>query len=202
MMSNNTEDPRLAGAVQRWHAVQTIRTQNVAEHSWNVLRILYAIYPEPPRAMVVEAMFHDIGEIATGDPPSTLKRRSDPLKTIYRTMESAARLAMALPWGVPPPQMMTDEEMRILKLADMIEMMEFAQQEVLLGNRFMHHVMILCREWIVTHVDLLANDTVRDRAENYLARRLMWLSDIPGVNRDWGTDQPDAENVANNQGSM
>lgn len=56
-------DPRLAGEVSRYHTWPHLRQQSVAEHSWQVMRIMLAIYPMVPRVLLIHCMAHDAGEI-------------------------------------------------------------------------------------------------------------------------------------------
>lgn len=176
-LPNIPGDPRLAGEIKRWHIFPVIQQQTVAEHSWNVARILLAICPDADRDLVLEALFNDTGEIATGDPPTTLKQRDPVLRDMYSRMEHGARIAMVLPWGLPPPRKLVNEETRILKMADMIEMMEYAASEIMLGNRHMRPIFIRLREWVMTEVDNLPS-WAADRAADYVSHRLRVL-DIP-----------------------
>lgn len=175
-------DPRSAGGVLRWHALRTLQTQSVAEHSWNVLRILLAICPEAHPDVIKEAAFHDCGELVTGDPPATIKRRDPALKEIYRREENTARLAMALPWGLPPPVKLLEGEREILKLADMIEMYEFLLMEELLGNQTLVRNRAMILEWICVALDSMEEDySVRRRAEDYLIRRASTSAGVADV---------------------
>lgn len=133
-------DPRLAGEVARYHTWPHIKVQTVAAHSWHVIRILLAIWPEVPRHVIVEAIFHDVGEGFAGDSPFYAKRANPGLKTILDKMENDARLGMALPWGVVAPQALSDEEYKVLKVADLIEMWEHALHEIELGNVYGYKV--------------------------------------------------------------
>jgi 5'-deoxynucleotidase YfbR-like HD superfamily hydrolase len=173
-----SDDPRMAGGIRRWHIWPVLQQQTVAEHSWNVARVLLAIWPDAPRELIVEALFHDCGEIATGDPPSTLKRRYPDLREIYTKMEHEVRLGMVLPWGLPPPQQMTAAERWVLKLSDMIEMHEFVQSERLLGSRFATPIAQRLMEWMSAEISE-APEEYADwclRAENYVSKRA----------REWG----------------
>jgi 5'-deoxynucleotidase YfbR-like HD superfamily hydrolase len=168
-----TDDPRLAGGVKRWHIWPVVQQQTVAEHSWNVSRILLAIYPECPTALLLEALFHDCGEIATGDPPSTLKQRHPTLRDVYSKMEYEARLGMVIPWGLPIPHQLLPEERWVLKLADLIEMFEYASLERRRGNQFMMDIVTRLRAWIMIELEVTRYPALwRGRAEEYMARRM------------------------------
>lgn len=166
-------DPRIAGTVTRWHVVPTLHGQLVAEHSWNVVRIVLAIWPDAPRELILEALFHDCGEVETGDPPSTLKNRDSRLAPIYKEIENEVRLGMSLPWGLPAPVKLLPSEAIILKLADLMEMLEFALYEHRLGNQFVGPVIPRLYDAIsFTLVSMGIRDIRRVNAEAYLERRL------------------------------
>lgn len=132
------DDPRMGGNVKRWHTWPMIQQQSVAEHSWNVARILLAIWPDARGQVVVQAMFHDVEEVRTGDPPSRVKADDPELQLRYHEMEADTRNTMCNRFALPRD--MHDElsmvERWILKLADIAEMWEFCLQEMTLGNKF------------------------------------------------------------------
>ena len=130
------QDPRLAGGVLRWHTWPHLKPETLAEHQWNVARIIYAICPDPSPRLIREALFHDIGEIVSGDTPYPVKANNPTLKTEVDRIENQGRLEMCLPWDVPAHVELELEEKRILKLADMIDMWEWAMKESMMGNQF------------------------------------------------------------------
>lgn len=132
-MYDAAEDPRMGGEVQRWHCWPTIQRQDNANHQWNVARIVLAIWPTCDKELLIEALFHDIGEVGAGDAPSPTKS-STVFRSIHREIEDRTRTAMILPWGVPHKRMLTDLEEGILKLADVIERWEFSSIDYAMGN--------------------------------------------------------------------
>lgn len=72
-----------AAEVKRWHIVQTLREQNIAEHQWLVAVIAAELAERSGihafRAMnvrhdlVMHALNHDIDEVMTGDAPTPAK---------------------------------------------------------------------------------------------------------------------------------
>lgn len=105
--------------VPRWVIVPTVRTQSVAEHSFNVAMIVQEILTRCPEVVVTHgirreavlwyALVHDIDESVTGDIPGIAKRWM--------------RSKRDIPDLVPdtPSAGVTLDEMRIVKLADVID---------------------------------------------------------------------------------
>lgn len=125
------QSARMAGQVRRYHTWQTLITQTVAEHSWQVARIYYDLFGEVPGNVASYIQWHDAGEIATGDIPFPVKSDHPMLKdTIDRLEENALREMHA-----PHVEISSEEKLRV-KLCDLLEMWEFGTQEVLMGNRF------------------------------------------------------------------
>lgn len=80
-------------------------------------------------------MFHDIGEMVTGDMPSYTK--SDPtMRGRLHELEAEGHLAMMLPWALPPVVRLTPFQHWVFKLADRMELWESALQEFMMGNQF------------------------------------------------------------------
>ena len=68
-----------AGHVKRWHIVNTTATQTIAEHSFLVAIIALHLFQklvgtnastESAFKLVIAALFHDCGEVRTGDIPT------------------------------------------------------------------------------------------------------------------------------------
>jgi hypothetical protein len=170
-------DPTLAGQVARWHAAPTLRSQSVAEHSWQVARVLLAIWPEAPASLLRETLFHDVGEIGTGDVPSHAKS-DEILRIRLSSLEKTARLHMVLPWGVPPPKLLNPFEAFWLGVAHEIADWEFLVQEVLMGNRMMSRWMEGARGRVDWQLDNVPSDSdlQKTRATEYIRKRKeAWL---------------------------
>lgn len=165
-----TSDPRRSGSVTRYHTWPRIKEQTVAEHSWNVQRILLSIYPEAPRHLIVHAMVHDLGEVYTGDIPFPVKLRNPELKKIMDDMETSAHLRMCFTWGVPAPIQLSELDKKIFKCADYIEMWEWAMDELSLGNRMAEPVFHRCLDEI-EKLNSQVPDDVSKRMRRYLSRR-------------------------------
>lgn len=131
-----TLDPRSALRVKRYHTWPVIHQQSIGEHSIQVYRIIKAIWPEAPHYLLDHALTHDIGERVSGDIPYPVKANSPELKAQIDSLEYAAHLQMCIPWSFPPPvKALLPLEATVFKLAEYIEMWEYALDELILGNR-------------------------------------------------------------------
>jgi 5'-deoxynucleotidase len=96
--------------IRRWGLMHSAYPENVQEHSLRVALIAHALAlirnrlyggnVDPERTAVL-ALFHDAGEVLTGDLPTPVKNFNPEIKRAYHAIESAAReklLSM-----VPPP---------------------------------------------------------------------------------------------------
>ncbi len=85
--------------IDRWGLMRNTFSDNLAEHSLDTAILAHALCLigneyfgkslDPERAAVL-ALFHDAGEIITGDMPTPIKYRSDALRSLYREVEDAA----------------------------------------------------------------------------------------------------------------
>lgn len=170
-------DPRMAGCVKRWHTWPHVREQTVADHTWQVTRVLLAIWPLAPRELLVYAMVHDVGEIGTGDMPFPIKRDNPVLKKEADRIEQSTHLSMCVPWGLPSQQPIHLMWKDVFKLAEFIEMWEDGHHEAMLGNRFAEPVIRRCQDEIIARSKALMADepAIVDAASNYCSRRrLEW----------------------------
>lgn len=129
--SDVLRDPRLAGQVKRYHTWPVHQAQSVAEHTWQVLRLYLKVWGELPSHIAVYLLWHDGGELVTGDPPYPLKANNPKLKAAYDELEGAAVAAM----GGVVPFLRKGEKQRV-KFVDLLEMFEFGAVELKLGNQY------------------------------------------------------------------
>jgi 5'-deoxynucleotidase YfbR-like HD superfamily hydrolase len=120
---------RYAGMVKRYHAWPTIQTQTVADHTFHVIRIHNRLFGAPSPNLLHHMIYHDLGELTAGDTPFPAKRVVEGLR---EPMERAEAWGLEQQ-GVTLPTL-TDEEHTQFKIADLLEMWEFAVVEVQLGN--------------------------------------------------------------------
>ncbi len=163
-------DSRLAGETVRYHTELVLRRQTVAEHSWQCARVLLAIWPEAPRHVIVETLFHDTGEWGSADVPSPAKRTFPALAEAVDVAEAASRLSMALPWGLPPRATFTFEEEAVLHFVDLVEAWEFLLIEQSMGNR---HARVLVERCDLEIKQMLLDlpPVVFNLARSYVERR-------------------------------
>lgn len=137
MLEKHQADPRRAGLVRRYHTWEQLHEQTVAEHTWQVIRVLWAIWPDVPRHVIQYALTHDCGEHEVGDPPYPSKNNLSPeTRSELNTAEQSAILKMCEPWALPAPPQITEEEALVFKLAEYIEGWEHCLAEVNLGNKY------------------------------------------------------------------
>jgi 5'-deoxynucleotidase YfbR-like HD superfamily hydrolase len=118
-----------AGAeVTRYHTVFTFNNETVGHHSHGVAMMVLMMKPDASASLLKAALYHDLAEQVVGDIPSPAKRR-------FGLAERLDRLELAVieEAGIENPAL-TDEEARILKLADIAQGALFCAREIQLGN--------------------------------------------------------------------
>lgn len=126
---------RYAGMVKRYHAWPTIQQQTVADHTFHVIRIYTTLFGAPEGYLLHYMIYHDLGELTAGDTPFPAKRV---VKGLREPMERAETWGLEQQ-GVHLP-VITFIEKRHFKIADLLEMWEFAMVEIQLGNLLGHPV--------------------------------------------------------------
>lgn len=131
------------------------------------------IHWEPSLQLIDHCLFHDLGEVVSGDPPYPAKKLNPAFGEAHREVEAMGRVRMCQPWGLPLPCTLSDEDQAIFKLAEYIEMLEWAYDEMTIsGNRYAQPVIDACESEARF---ILAGDrvpgVVRERAARYLEKR-------------------------------
>jgi len=96
------------------------------------MRLYERIFGCPPVHVFLHILYHDVGEIRTGDIPYPLKRTNLTLKGEMDRLESEALEDM----GIDLPTL-TDEEHIRFKFCDLLDCAEQGQYEARLGNQYM-----------------------------------------------------------------
>jgi 5'-deoxynucleotidase YfbR-like HD superfamily hydrolase len=120
---------RYAGMVKRYHAWPTIQTQTVADHTFHVIRIHNKLFGAPSSSLLYHMIYHDLGELTAGDTPFPAKRVVEGLR---EPMERAEEWGLKQQ-GVKLPALTAEEHIQF-KIADLLEMWEFAVVEAQMGN--------------------------------------------------------------------
>jgi 5'-deoxynucleotidase YfbR-like HD superfamily hydrolase len=153
---------RFAGSVKRWHVWPTLQQQTVADHSWHLMRIWFALWGPMPPEISTYFIWHDAGELFVGDFPFPVKQKSPELKRIIDELEEQAVLDMG---GVIAS--LTEEQRQKVKLCDYLEMYEFGLQEMSLGNKYAQPIVDDIYEAIFHNITLGEEDW--KRVTSYLA---------------------------------
>lgn len=112
--------------VVRFHTRPQVQPQNVGHHTYGVIYLCWVLYGgKPSAALITRAITHDTPEFKTGDVPGPVKSAN-----ALRPMEEAVLAQAFLP--TPP---LTDDEERVLRLADLLEGMRHCVYERQLGNQ-------------------------------------------------------------------
>ena len=137
--------------IDRWGLMRNTFSDNLAEHSLDTAVLAHALCLigneyfgkelDAERCAVL-ALFHDAGEIITGDMPTPIKYRSEALRSLYREVEESAEaeLVSRLPEKLRPHysaifSMEEDAGLRpYVKAADKLSAYIKCLQEVKAGN--------------------------------------------------------------------
>ena len=119
---------RKGGDVKRFHTVTMHREHLVSSHSWGVATLLLYIYPQASRELIMSALWHDVAEAHTGDMPATTKWANPVLAAALAEVEARANTDLGLDVEL------SEDDTRMLKFADMAELILSCMQEYELGN--------------------------------------------------------------------
>jgi len=163
-------DMRLAGRVQRYHTWPHIKEQSVGEHSWQLLRILMAVWPDVPDYVMKYVVLHDVGEHHVGDIPFPVKLDNPSLKDVMNKLESEAASRMLVEWSMQPVHALQEADARVVKICELIEMAEWGAEEWLMGNKFAALVMGRCWD-AANEMSKLTSPFIQKRIDAYLEKR-------------------------------
>ena len=138
--------------IQRWSLMRNTAPENVQEHSHQVAVLAHALAVIrnekfggrlDPGAVAVAALYHDASEILTGDMPTPVKYKTEPLRRAYKALErdAAAQLATLAPHpvrralaGYLTGDVLTEKERQLLKAADRLSALVKCMEEESSGN--------------------------------------------------------------------
>lgn len=136
--------------IDRWGLMRCTDKENLSEHSLEVAVIAHALCTlgnvrfsknlDAERAAVV-ALFHDTGEIITGDMPTPIKYDNEKIRSAYKEIENSAseKLLSLLPSDIRPEYesiyFENDEYInKIVKAADKMSALIKCIEELKAGN--------------------------------------------------------------------
>ena len=136
--------------IDRWGLMNNTRTENISEHSLETAILAHALVSianvrlgedlDADRAAVI-GLFHDSGEIITGDMPTPIKYYNPTIKDAYKAVEKVAeeRLLSMLPEDLREiyrPVISNEDAVleRYVKAADKISALIKCIEEVRMGN--------------------------------------------------------------------
>ncbi len=118
---------RAGGNVRRYHTHRVLCEDTVASHSWGVAVILDILFDGgAPAKLLRAALYHDVAEHVYGDIPSPAKRlfNSDELRKCEDSLMKQHGMFTVL----------NDWERYILKIADLLDGLNFCTEERERGN--------------------------------------------------------------------
>lgn len=142
--------------IARWGLMRSSRTESLSEHTADTAILAHTLCviartvlgaaeaDVRPETVAVAALYHDASEIMTGDMPTPVKYKTEPLRAAYKALEQDA--AQSLAALLPPqarPQMegylcgtvLTAREKQLLKAADRLSALIKCIDEEQAGNR-------------------------------------------------------------------
>lgn len=137
--------------INRWPLMRNVRTENVAEHSWQVACVAHLLAlidnryfdgAHQPAEIALLALYHDVSEVLTGDLPTPIKYHNPQIATEYQKIEKMAqqKLLTLLPEALHAdfqPLLTTHQDeaaQRLVKQADMLCAYLKCLEELQAGN--------------------------------------------------------------------
>lgn len=170
---------RFSGQLRRYHTWPVLKQQTLAEHCWGVVEIYRRLFGWPDGHVVEHILFHDAGEMMTGDIPFQGKRDHPELKDITNVIEEMHRTKLV---GIMEP--LSIEEYGRFKFSDMAELCEFAQQELQQGNGF---ALPILENGLKALSLMLGRDYIiqENRAAWASDTCIMWIDQIKHWRNEW-----------------
>ena len=137
--------------IKRWQLMRSVREENIMEHSQNVTMLAHALAVIENKLfngnlnvekVVLYALYHETGEVMTGDLPTPIKYYNKGIHGAYKELEQKAceKMAHMLPEDMQPeiePYILADEstpEYQIVKAADRLSAYIKCLEELRSGN--------------------------------------------------------------------
>jgi 5'-deoxynucleotidase YfbR-like HD superfamily hydrolase len=152
----------LAGSnTKRFHTVPTINNETIGHHTALVSGLVYILFPDCSRNLLINALYHDVAECVTGDIPSPIKRK---LGLNLNAVEDE----IVQEHGLHIPEI-SDKERRDLKCADILVGMLECLHESRMGNTM---VKVAFKNFaayflVLDHPNMIAQKLYSDILEEY-----------------------------------
>ena len=138
--------------ITRWSLMHSTRAESLSEHTCDTALLAHMLCliarrytgtPCRPKTVAVAALYHDAGEILTGDMPTPVKYANAALRDAYKALEAESVRSMT---GLLPEELgeeispfisgelLTAEEKRLLKAADRLSALIKCMEEQRSGN--------------------------------------------------------------------
>ena len=130
-------------SVKRFHTTPRTQEETVGHHSANVAAIVLRLAPECRKELLVQALMHDVPEYYTGDVPAPFKWRNPDAKLGLKMGE----LDYVYQHDIPNP-LLTEEEEKLLKLADMLDLNLSSIEDWGRGNQYARQLVKNGQEYI------------------------------------------------------
>ena len=148
------------GESKRYHTVDTIKTQDIAAHSFGVAwlcEILTEGYAT--KSLIMCALAHDLAEHIVGDLPSPSKRAMSNLAAEAFNAYEEDVLTYGLSNKYSSKIVLSKDEQRTLRLADMFDGMLFCLRERQLGNTKIGTVYVRFKDYVLEQEPLTSTET-------------------------------------------
>jgi len=108
-----------SGFVQRWHTHPTLARlgQTLGHHQWGVATLIAQLHDNPSAALLMAALWHDVGEFEAGDMPYGAKEWNPALAYELNNVERRAALRITQSRLIQ----LDDDEADWLHLCDRLE---------------------------------------------------------------------------------
>lgn len=119
---------RKGGAVKRFHTITMLKENLNSSHSWGVATLIQDIAPDCSKDILLAALYHDVAEHITGDVSAPTKWKYPALQEALRRVECEVDANLGI------NVLLSVEEARLLKFADMADLVLTCVSEYRLGN--------------------------------------------------------------------
>ena len=147
---------------KRFHTKDTIKTNTVAEHSFSVIWLIHQLTKgKASNNLIMAGASHDLAEHVTGDMPGHTKRALGELGARLTELEESLLLDHDMFFPI------SNEEQRILSMADYMSGMLFCCIERSLGNKTLDKVYATWHSYVMqltpTGVELTILEFIQSR---------------------------------------